>query len=442
MHRVLTLPVLLVVLAVAAGCATASRDERRDAKAREPRQSATPTPSADQDPDAPSGWGPTAGEVARARDIVDAMSVDERISQVMMPAFWGFGAHRPSPAEAARNQDSHGVDTAAEAVATHRYGGVFIRPETIDNARQVAALVADLHEAGDVPDGLPLLVSVDQEGGDVQRIKDGVTRWPSARAIGRTGDVALAQKVAAANGAELRAMGFTMALAPVGDVNTAANEVIGSRSFSTRHDQAAAFVKASVQGYLDAGVLPVIKHFPGHGSVQGDSHRDLPVQKKSVRELQRSDLIPFTAAIKAGVPAVMTAHVAVLDLDAKVPASLSRAVTTGLLREQLGFRGLIITDSQGMGPAYGTYGNAESAVRSLLAGNDLILNSPDAVKARRGVLKAVQSGRLPQQRLVESATRVVAARIYQKRIGSEKPPMSVLRSRAHLAAAAQARGGS
>ena len=372
---------------------------------------------------------------------MQAMSFEERISQIMMPAFWEFGAGRVSSAEALRNRDSHGVGTAADAVARHRYGAVFIRPETIDNARQVHDLVAGLHGKGDRPDGLPLLVSVDQEGGDVQRIKDGVTRWPSARTIGRAGGAALARDVAHANGTELRAMGFTMALAPVADVNTADNEIVGSRSFSSDHDEAARLVVASVEGYLAAGILPVIKHFPGHGSVQGDSHHDLPVQKKSVAQLQRSDLVPFVAAIKAGAPAIMTAHVAVPALEEALPASLSRNVVTGLLRESLGFRGLIVTDSQGMGPVYGTYGNAESAVRSLVAGNDLILNSPDAIKARRGIVRALASGRLPEARLVDAATRVVAARIYQRRIGREQPELSVLASPEHLAVAAKARRG-
>lgn len=431
-------PLLLAALLVS-GCATSGEEGSagKPGAVRTPaKASASASPAATVDPDAPSGWGPTEGELAQARNLVDSMSEQERVSQVLMPAFWGFSADRVSPSEAARNADSHGVDTAAEAVATHRYGGVFIRPETIDNAKQVRDLVAGLHAKGDVPDGLPLLLSVDQEGGVVQRIKKGVTTWPSARAIGRTGDEDLARKIAHGNATELRAMGFTMALAPVADVNTAANEIVGSRSFSADPQNTANLVVASMHGYLDAGVLPVIKHFPGHGSVQGDSHHDLPIQKKSVAQLQRSDLVPFVAAIDAGVPAIMTAHVAVPALEKGVPASLSQEVITGLLRERLAFRGLVVTDSQGMGPVYGTYGNAESAVRSLIAGNDLILNSPDATKARRGVLKALRSGRLPEARLVDAATRVVAARIYQQRIGAQQPSMSVLRSPDHLAAAA------
>lgn len=435
--------VLVLLLAAFMACACAAPGQGEAPRPTAPQaESSTASPSAETvDPDAPSGWGPTEGELVEAREIVTAMPVEQRVSQVLMPAFWGFSADRVSPAEASRNADSHGVDTAGEAVERHRYGGVFIRPETIDNAQQVHDLVHALHEQGDHPGGLPLLVSVDQEGGDVQRIKKGVTSWPSARTIGRTSSPGLARTIARGNGAELRAMGFTMTLAPVADVNSADNEIVGTRSFSADHEQAARFVVASVEGYLDAGILPVLKHFPGHGSVQGDSHHDLPVQKKSVAELEKSDLVPFVAAIEAGVPAIMTAHVSVRALESGVPASLSHDVITGLLREKLGFRGLVVTDSQGMGPVYGTYGNAESAVRSLVAGNDLVLNSPDAIKARRGVVKALRSGRLTESRLLEAATRVVAARIYQQRIGAKQPPMSVLRSARHLSAAAKARAG-
>jgi beta-N-acetylhexosaminidase len=434
----------LLILALAgllvSGCGESGEGDGpgRDAGPSRASASATAAPP-EGDLEAASGWGPNSGELAAASEIVAAMSVEERVTQVLMPAFWGYDADRVSASEAFRNDDSHGVDTAGEAVAKHRYGGVFIRPETIDNARQVHDLVAKLRTQGDGPDGLPLLVSVDQEGGVVQRIKKGVTKWPSARAIGRT-NPRVARTIARGNGAELRAMGFTVALAPVADVDLVENEVVGSRSFSSDPATAARFLVASVKGYLDAGILPVIKHFPGHGSVRGDSHFDLPVQKKSMAELERTDLVPFIAAIEAGAPVIMTAHLAVPALEGGVPASLSREVVTGLLREKLGFRGLVITDSQGMGPVYGTYGNAESAIRSLVAGNDLVLNSPDATKVRRGVLKAVRGGRLSEQRLAEAATRVVAARIYQKRIGAAQPPMSVLRSPDHLAAAAKVGG--
>jgi beta-N-acetylhexosaminidase len=252
----------------------------------------------------------------------------------------------------------------------------------------------------------------------VQRLKAGVDVVPSALSVGSTGDPSYARKVARRNGRTLQGLGVTMVLAPVADVDPDGVSVMGSRAYSTDTDVAAEMVVASVEGYLQAGVIPAVKHFPGLGTVTGDSHRSLPVQRKTVDELERSDLVPFAAAVEAGAPVVMTAHVAVPALEEDMPASLSAAVVGGLLRERLGFEGVAITDSQGMGPVHGRFGPAEGAVRSLLAGNDLVLNSPKPERARKAVLRALREGRIPQARVEEAATRVVALRLYQQRLAS------------------------
>jgi beta-N-acetylhexosaminidase len=429
----------LCAASLVAGCGTWSADTER-----EQLDDSLPTVIAMDppvDPATPSGWGPTRGEINQARAIVAAMSMDERAWQVLMPAFWGFVPDKVTGAEALRNQKSHRFDTVVEALEAHAYGGLFVKPEAIEDAGQVHDLVEVLHENGDGPDGLPLIVAVDQEGGVVQRIKDGVTRVPSARSIGRVGNTRLARRIARNNGEEMRALGFTMVLAPVADADTAGNALVASRSYSSDYDDAAAMVVASFRGYLDAGIIPVVKHFPGHGSVSGDSHRSLPVQRKSVAALMGSDLKPFQAAVEAGVPAIMTGHIAVPELDGVVPASLSPGMVQGVLRERLGFAGLVVTDSQGMGPVHGRYGGAEGAVLSLLAGNDLVLNSPDVTSAHRAVLRAVKAGRLPEVRLADAATRVVAVRLLQTRIGGSRPDLSVLRSSEHLADAARVAAG-
>ena len=431
---------LLCATSLVAGCSAPSPDAASEAQDPDGATSAG-AQMPQVDPAGPSGWGPTRGEITQARALVGAMPVEEQAWQVLMPAFWGFDADLVTPAEAARNRASHGVDTVAEAVQAHGYGGLFVKPEAIEDAAQVHDLVEALHARGDTPDGLPLLVSVDQEGGVVQRIKEGVTRVPTARSIGQTGNPRLARRIARNNGEEMRALGFTMMLAPVADVDTAGNGVVASRSYSSDYDEAAAMVRASVRGYLDAGIIPVVKHFPGHGSVHGDSHRSLPVQDKSVAELMRSDLKPFRAVIEAGVPAIMTGHIAVPALEADIPSSLSPGMVQGVLRERLGFAGLVVTDSQGMGPVNGPYGSGEGAVRSLLAGNDLVLNSPSVTGAHTAVVAAVQSGRLSGVRLSDAATRVVAIRLYQKRIGADQPDLSVLRSSDHLNDAARVSTG-
>ncbi len=375
-------------------------------------------PSAPADPDAPTGWGPTQGELALARDLVAAMPTRDKASTVLMPGFWGYDAEQPTAAEAARNQVMHGVGSADDALAEHPFGGVFLRPEVIADADQVDTLTAQLHEAGDRPDGLPLLISIDQEGGVVQRLKVGVPVVPSAASVGQRADPSYARQVARDNGRTLRRLGVTMVMAPVADVDPDGRSVMGSRTYSPDRDVAARMVTATVKGYLDAGVVPVVKHFPGLGSVSGDSHHALPEQHKSLAQLRRTDLVTFAAAVDAGAPVVMTAHVAVDAVEPGMPGSISEGVVTGLLRDTLGFQGVAVTDSQGMGPINGPYNSAEGAVRSILAGDDLVLNSPYPGRARRALVQAVASGRLPEARLDEAAARVLALRLFQQRLAS------------------------
>jgi beta-N-acetylhexosaminidase len=312
----------------------------------------------------------------------------------------------------------HGVGSAEEALTDHPFGGVFLRPEVIADAAQVDTLAGELHDVGDRPDGLPLLISIDQEGGVVQRLKVGVPVVPSASSIGRRGDPAYARQVARDNGRTLRRLGVTMVMAPVADVDPDGRSVMGSRTYSPDRRVAARMVTATVRGYLEAGIIPAVKHFPGLGSVSGDSHHALPEQGKSLAQLRRTDLVTFAAAIAAGAPVVMTGHVAVDAIEPGMPGSISEGVVTGLLRDTLGFRGVAVTDSQGMGPINGPYNSAEGAVRSILAGDDLVLNSPYPGRARRALVEAVGSGRLAASRLDEAATRVLALRLYEQRIAS------------------------
>ena len=401
------------------GCAYLGKEKSTSRAPSIPAEgAATVGASEPPDPAAPSGWGPTMGELERARRTVAAMSLEQQVATVLMPGFWGFDGAEPTPAEVAANQDMHRLPTPVEIVAERGYAGFFLRPEVIADATQVGRLAQVLHEAGDAPDGLPLLLSIDQEGGAVQRLDVGVPAVPSAASVGATGDPRYARRVARENGSTLRDLGLTMVFAPVADVDPDGSSAIGSRSYSPDPQVAARMVAASVEGYLAAGILPVVKHFPGLGSVLGDSHRTLPVQRKSLTALRESDLVPFAAAVRAGAPAIMTGHVALPRIEPGMPASLSNAVLTRLLRGELGFEGVAVTDSQGMGPIHARFGPAEGAVRSLLAGNDLVLNSPRPEKARRAVLAAVAGGRLSSERLAEAATRVTALRAYQQRLAA------------------------
>ena len=290
---------------------------------------------------------------------------------------------------------------------------------------------------------VPLLVSADLEAGPGMRFLD-TTSWPWPMAVAAAGDPDLARQEGQAVAEEARALGLNQIYAPVADVNdNPANPVINVRSFGEDPADVARYVAAYVEGVQSRGVIATVKHFPGHGNAVTDSHRSLPVSEKSAEDLNQTELVPFRAAIAAGVGAVMTGHLALPRIDPSpapprlggelenpftqdpadvtragtVPASLSPAIT-GLLRGELGFRGLILTDALDMGGIVDHYAAAESAVRAILAGADQALKSPDTDAAVAGVRQAVESGRISRSRLEESVRRVLEAK---SRVGAPAP---------------------
>ena len=241
------------------------------------------------------------------------------------------------------------------------------------------------------------------------RIRDAATRYPSFMSAGAARDPRLTRLVASAGAREMRGLGFTSVLAPVADVTRGpADPVIGTRSASGFPQLAAVQVVAAQAGLADAGVIGALKHFPGHGSVAVDSHQTLPVLRTSLAELRRTALVPFRRGIEAGASAVMVGHLDVRAVDPQVPASLSRKVVTGLLRGELGFRGVVMTDALSMGAVSKRYGSAKAAARAVNAGVDVVLMPADARAARAGIVAAVRDGRLPRARLAAAATRFVA----------------------------------
>src|SRR2546427_4771400 len=248
-------------------------------------------------------------------------------------------------------------------------GGVILFARNCPRLETVLALTAAARKLS--PD---LFVMVDHEGGPVHRLPPPFTRFPPPAAVGRCGDPHLAVAVARAMARELRAAGFDSGLAPVLDcLLNPANTVIGDRAFGTTPDVVAACGVAFVEAMLSQGLIPVAKHFPGHGRTSVDSHLALPDVDATIDELERWDLVPFRAALGAGCPAVMVAHVRYRALDPALPASLSAAVIGGLLRQRLGFSGLVLSDDLEMAAVARTWGVAGAARRFLAAGGDLAL---------------------------------------------------------------------
>ncbi|PYN25897.1 MAG: beta-N-acetylhexosaminidase [Candidatus Rokuibacteriota bacterium] len=248
-------------------------------------------------------------------------------------------------------------------------GGVILFARNCPSLETVLALTAAARRLG--PD---VLVMVDHEGGRVHRLPPPFTRFPPPATVGRAGDLRLAAAVARAMARELRAAGFDSGLAPVLDclVNPAST-VIGDRAFATAPDVVSGCGVASVEAMLGEGLLPVAKHFPGHGRASVDSHQELPEIGATMDDLTRGDLVPFRAALGAGCPAVLVAHVRYPALDPELPASLSPEVIGRLLRRRLGFSGLVLSDDLEMAAVAGTWGVAGAARRFLSAGGDLAL---------------------------------------------------------------------
>ena len=352
-----------------------------------------------------TGWGPTAAEITRARVLVGRLSLRQRAGQVIVASYSGTSA-------------------PARLVNDLHLGGVVVFSENITSPGQIRlsnqALQRSVTRSGR---DWPAFVGVDQEGGRVARVTSGATRFPTFMTAGAARDRALTRKAYAASGGELAGLGFTTDFAPVADVTMGPRDpAIGARSAGSSPTRVTAQSVAAMNGFASSGIVPVLKHFPGHGSVTTDSHAGLPVQAKSLRALRDTDLVPFRHGIAAGAPSVMVGHLDVRAVDPGMPSSLSRKVVTGLLRQEMGFKGLAVTDSLVMGAVVDRFGSARAAVRALRAGEDVVLMPRSARAARDGIAAAVREGRLSQARLDQAATRQVALLLHQKAQGFSKRP--------------------
>jgi beta-N-acetylhexosaminidase len=382
---------LLPCLALTAGCFGQEDPAPRDA-ATPQESTVAPTPPApptvSQRLGLADGWGPTRGELDRAARDVRKLRLPDLAGQVIV-AEW------------------HGTAAPVDLVRDLHLGGVIAFESNVASARQISRVNRALQRQ--VPRRWPLFIGVDQEGGVVQRMRRVATRFPTFMSAWAAADPALTSRSYRAGADELRGLGFTVDFAPDADVTSGpADPTIGARSASSRPRLAATHTVAAAEGFVDGGVVPVVKHFPGHGSVPADSHLTLPVQRRTMAQLQAIDLVPFRAAVESGLPAVMVGHLDVRAVDPGVPATLSRPVVTDLLRNELGFEGLVVTDSMSMTGLTRGRDPGRSAVRAMRAGVDVLLMPPSPAVARTALVRAVRQGRLSRRRLEQAAARQIA----------------------------------
>lgn len=333
------------------------------------------------------------------------MSPEQKAGQVLLPFFKGNQVE----AHTALIQRLHlaGSIIMGDNVPRDPQGLVDLGAMGAVNQRLLQAAAADGRP-------WPGIIAVDQEGGAVARVGAPLTEWPMPMSYGAAGNPGLTRQAGKGLAGELVPLGFDLDFAPDTDVTIGPSDpTIGARSMSADPDAAAAHGVAFSQGMLDAGVLPTVKHFPGHGSVTTDSHLSLPVQPASLDELRVRDWKPFQAAIAAGLPIVMTGHIAVPALEPGVPSSLSAASYTAL--RQLGFKGVAVTDALNMGAVDNQYPAGAAAVKALAAGADLLLMPADVAQAHAAILQALAAGTLPAARLDEAAQRVATMMIWRAR---------------------------
>jgi beta-N-acetylhexosaminidase len=344
--------------------------------------------------------------------ILSNMTLEEKIGQMFQV---GFSATKITP----------GVK---EMIEEYYAGGIIYFRRNIESLEQVSNLSNELQRlAMNRKPDLPLLISTDQEGGMVNRLENG-THFPGNMTIGATRQPGLAEKAGKAIASQLKAVGINMDFAPVMDVNNnPLNIVIGARSFGGDAELVAEMGAAFIKGMQEEGTIACAKHFPGHGNTAVDSHLELPVIECDREHLEKVEIYPFKEAVKAGVDSIMTAHIYVPSLEPRegIPATLSSNILTGLLREKMGYKGVIITDCMEMKAIYDNFGTVEGAVMAIEAGADIILISHSLDKQKAAIeetIRAVKEGRITEERISQSVLRILDLK--RKRIGLKDLPDS------------------
>ncbi len=321
-----------------------------------------------------------------------------------------------------------------QLVKEYKIGNVILFKENIVDNQQLRQLCQEIQKLIRTETGYPAFITIDQEGGVVSRLGDDAAVVPSAMAISATGNVRNAYEAGRITATELAALGINFNLAPVMDINSNSNNpVIGVRSYGDTPETVSEYGVQMITGLLDGGVLCSAKHFPGHGDTAVDSHLSLPIVDKSLEELAECELKSFMAAIHAGVPAIMTSHILFPQLEKeKVPATMSRPIITGLLKEKMGFQGLVLSDCMMMNAIQGFYGTVQGSLAAAKAGVDLIFISHSrdlASQSARAMLEALDNGELDAEEMDASVQKILAYK--QKYADRPLPPLSLVGCKEH-----------
>lgn len=329
-------------------------------------------------------------------DTVKSMTTDEKIGQMVISGIDGYTL----------------MDTTSKMIKDYHVGGFIILGENVKNSEQLLSLVNSLKTTNSKSSKLPLFLSIDQEGGRVDRMPSEIKRLPLNSTIGKVTSSSFSYEIGSILAEELNLFGLNMDFAPVLDINSnPQNPVIGDRSYGSKPDVVVKHGIQTMLGIKSGSIIPVVKHFPGHGDTSTDSHVGLPAVNNDIERLKSFELIPFNEAIKGGADAVMVAHILLPKIDPKNPSSMSKIIVDDILRKGMNYDGVVITDDMTMGAIMKNYDIKEAAVKSVNAGCDIILvcHGYDNETAVINALKsAVQNGTITEERINQSVLRILA----------------------------------
>ncbi|QUH30982.1 glycoside hydrolase family 3 protein [Vallitalea guaymasensis] len=400
MYRYMCLVVVLVLLL--AGCSTNDNNQNND-KAKEKEESIIDDNEVNYNKnengttDNPDKKEKTVDE--KIEEMIDGMTLEEKIGQMFM-----------IDADSLNNAPVTVLDDfGREVMKKYNLGGVIFFKNNINTIPQTEKLISDIQETSSIP----LFISVDEEGGLVSRIAKNpnmhATVLPNNKVIGDTGNTENAYKIGQILGREISSLGFNMDFAPVADINTNPdNTVIGVRSYGSDEQLVGDMVYNCVKGLQDENVSAVVKHFPGHGDTTNDTHLGSVVTNHNIERLREIEFVPFKKGIEADVDGVMIAHIKAPQIDeTNTEASLSKKIVTDILRNELGYDGLAITDALNMGAIVNEYGTKEACIKAVEAGIDILLMPVPFEEGYSGVLESVISKTISEERIDESVRRIL-----------------------------------
>ena len=337
---------------------------------------------------------------------IENMTLDEKIGQMITVGIDGYNLN----------------DKTKLLIEEKKVGGVILFKDNIKDSNQLLKLINNIKDINS-KNKIPLFISVDEEGGRVSRLPKEIKKLPPNEIVGRVNDRDLAYDIGKNIGYALKSFGFNMDFAPVLDINSNPNNtVIGDRSFSSNKDIVANLGVSQINGFKSSNIISVAKHFPGHGDTDTDSHYGLPIIKKSLEQLKEVEFVPFKKAIEEGVSSIMVSHILLPEIDDINPASMSKTIITDILRKDLKFDGLIVTDDMTMGAITNNFDISEACIKSINAGVDLILvchGYEIEVDVINNIKDAVNNGTISMDRINESVYRILSLK-HNYKINNEK----------------------